>query len=187
MTAPRLVHSIAGGDIDAARRFGLTLIAECGLVFVPKYTTYQVRSMNLPECEECNNGKPHRLAIDPHIVYRYFDANDRLIYVGCTRSPKQRMDQHRMGSWWHSQSVRVRLLVFPNKEYARWKETQAIATENPRWNVRDRDRGLWTADDYADFLYALRQNGAALKRQEKVIAEAERRFQVDLNEIEVAA
>lgn len=185
--APREVHNVIGGDVRDARQFGLTLVAKCGLVFVPKYTMRQAAAMGLPECEDCHDGLPHRLPIDPHVVYRCYNAGGRLIYVGCTGMVQQRLDQHRISSWWWPQVARTRVLVFPNKDYALWQERIAIGEENPRWNIKGRQRALWAVEDYADLLCALRQNGASLARQNKVIDEAHRRFDVDLNEIEVAA
>lgn len=186
---PRMMHTVVGGDLDAARAFGLTVIAKCGKVWVPlsRHEYRHRRYNNLPECEECHSPTPHRLTIDPHVVYRHFDTAGRLIYVGCTNSIKQRTDQHRKSSWWFPQVARTRVLLFPNRDYALWKEREAIGAENPRWNLKGRVRDDWTAEDYADLLYAMRQNGASEKRQVAVISEAKLRHGVDIEDIEVAA
>lgn len=74
----------------------------------------------------------------PHYVYRCFDASGRLIYVGCTVNPVARLRAHRRHAWWGSQIASTRLIVFPNRRYARAMEWTAIVHERPRWNVKSR-------------------------------------------------
>lgn len=188
---PRKVHTIIGGDVDDALRFGLSLIAKCGMVFVPIHTAKEVKRLQLEDCPDCKSAdgryQPHRLPIEPHFVYRCFGADGRLLYIGCSVAPKTRLDQHRLTSWWYEQVAETRVTVFPNRDYALWKEAQAIAAENPRWNIKGRDRSTWTPGDYADLMFLLRQKGAAESRVQKVREEARDRLDVDLDAIEVSA
>lgn len=172
-------------SISEARDRQWPLIADCGTVWIPGQ---EWQTDDLPLCQRCKSAQGRPLATRgprhgrPTYVYRCYDADDRLIYVGCTVSPVQRMDQHRQTSWWHEQVARTRFIVFPNRDYALSMERQAIADENPRWNVRGRDRALWTADDYRDAHFAMLKKGAAETRVHKLRLEALRRFNLDLLE-----
>lgn len=183
-TQPRKLHTLVGGDLAAARTFGLTVIAKCGLVFVPKRND---STHGLELCDTCDSLTPHRLTIDPHFVYRCFDAEQRLLYVGCSVSPSQRIEQHRAKSWWWPQVARTRLLWFPNREYALHKEREAIAVEQPRWNIRDRDRTTWGPEDYSDLLHNMRRNRASDKSLARVRREAEDRFDISFVEFDRAS
>lgn len=125
----------------------------------------------------------------PYFVYRCFDADGRLIYVGCTFDPAGRISTHRTTSWWGHQVEAVRVLVFPSKEYALAKEREAIATENPRWNTKGRwaHRALWTGDDYADYYACFTMAGNAGTSYNKqhlvrVVREAKQRYGLRLTE-----
>ncbi|WP_202033167.1 DUF3039 domain-containing protein [Nocardioides sp. WS12] len=166
---------------DDARKNKHPLVADCGTVWIPGAAR---DTKSLPMCPECEVAYARRLMrpsdLRPHFVYRCFDGDDRLIYVGCSASPRQRMDQHRGSSWWFNQVERTRYVVFNDKDYALGKEREAIATENPRWNLKGRDRALWTAADYEDIHFAMIQNGASDKRLQKHADEARRRYSLDL-------
>lgn len=123
----------------------------------------------------------------PHFVYRCYDADERLIYVGCTVDPTGRIATHRTASWWGHEIDSVRLIVFPNKRYALRKEREAIADEQPRWNLKGRwnHRRLWTVDDYVDYRTALVMSGNVsgyynTRHLARVFAEAKHRYGVEL-------
>lgn len=179
----RLAHRTIAGDPDEAIKYGLTVMARCGLRFVPKTTNVS----GFDDCPECHAPGPLRTEGQPHWVYRHYDASDRLIYVGCSGAPKTRNEQHRATTWWFDQVARSRYTVYPNREYALEMERQAIAAENPKWNIRHRDRALWDADDYRDFYFLISQNGANTRRMDKVRDEAQRRYGIDLMDMEASA
>lgn len=67
-----------------------------------------------------------------HYMYRYFDADGRLLYVGCSMRPRVRWEEHK--SWrpqMTSQVARVRLVGPLNYDTARAIEKAAIETESP--------------------------------------------------------
>lgn len=143
-TGAREVHTITAGDIDAAIAHGLTVKAACGLVFVPKTK----RTTGLAQCSTCEEAAVEppelsRVESMPHFVYRHYDDEGRLLYVGCTVDPKTRLLGHQQNSWWFSQSVRVRQTVYPNKLHALRVEQETIAAERPIWNVRHQDFSSW--------------------------------------------
>jgi predicted GIY-YIG superfamily endonuclease len=95
-----------------------------------------------------------------HYVYRCYDAEDVLLYVGCTRNPKSRIAAHRRGStskasrWLSVTMTRVEVTgPFRGREAGREVERAAIRAELPVFNTQE------TATyDYAAWQY---QRGAA--------------------------
>ncbi|WVX88603.1 G-I-Y Y-I-G endonuclease [Gordonia phage CheeseTouch] len=90
-----------------------------------------------------------------HYVYRVFDAEQRLIYVGCTKNLFERLRAHQYNSWWAFQAAHVKAEVFPDKWVGRKAEREAIQVGRPRWNLNGRgDRRFWTSDEYCDYITA---------------------------------
>lgn len=71
-------------------------------------------------------------------VYRAFDAEDRLLYIGSSNNPASRMSDHEKHSPWWPFHTRMTLERHDTRAEARAAEALAIATEHPRWNVKDR-------------------------------------------------
>ena len=68
-------------------------------------------------------------------LYRYYDADDRLLYVGVSIHAAIRMTQHRVSKPWWNDVVRVQI------EHLTWEEAwagegEAVLNENPLYNVR---------------------------------------------------
>lgn len=98
---------------------------------------------------------------DSHYVYRCYDHNDRLIYVGVTKNVPQRMTLHRNrqsdSRWWQDQVAEVSVKEYGNRRDAEAMEEEAILTENPRWNVKIKDKTmhLWELSDFDDYFTSL--------------------------------
>lgn len=116
-------------------------------------------------------------------LYRCFDADGRLLYVGCTVNLRHRFDAHRRESWWTGMVARVRAEVYPESE-ARRRELYAIRSEGPRFNIAGRWalRFSWTESEYADYLLACEKalakgnSTAARKHVAAIRAEMAERF-----------
>jgi len=93
-------------------------------------------------------------------VYRIFDREGRLIYVGATMHPETRINTHRRSIWWGLDIHRIKIKVYPNRQLAADEERRAVQTEHPRWNLNLRNwKGpSWTIQTYRDFLTALERN-----------------------------
>lgn len=180
MSGIRYAHVTIAGNSEEALKHGLTVKAKCGLIFVPKAVGKETDAF--PPCSVCHKPKSVRSTGQPHFVYRCFDADGRLIYVGVTYTPLKRMEQHRGGAWWFEQVDQIKYTVWPDRARGLEMERRAIADENPRWNIRGRDRALWGADDYADFHTALTRNGASAQRVNRICDEARRRYSIELPE-----
>jgi hypothetical protein len=81
-----------------------------------------------------DGGAPERTAL-----YRFFDADDELLYVGISRDPAERWKQHRDKPWWRDVAMRV-VEWHDDRPSAERAERKAIQTEGPRYNVQHNQR-----------------------------------------------
>lgn len=73
-------------------------------------------------------------AHQPTSLYRFFDSDNRLLYVGITYHLEGRFDQHRYTKPWNK-IVRIEVATFPTRQAAQLAEQEAIRLEKPEWNV----------------------------------------------------
>lgn len=69
-------------------------------------------------------------------VYRAFDADGDLLYVGMTQRPRTRMQQHRRKADWWGDASRIRFSQYPTRNDALQAERSAIHSEKPVYNIR---------------------------------------------------
>jgi predicted GIY-YIG superfamily endonuclease len=67
-------------------------------------------------------------------LYRFFDADDRLLYVGISKFFEARLKQHYRNSSWFFDSATCTLEHFETREQVEHAESLAIRTENPIHN-----------------------------------------------------
>ena len=67
-------------------------------------------------------------------LYRHFDASGRLLYVGMSVNPVQRLAQH-YDSVWADEIARVDINYFSDRTTAAAAEREAILTEKPLHNI----------------------------------------------------
>jgi predicted GIY-YIG superfamily endonuclease len=70
-------------------------------------------------------------------LYRLYDADDRLLYVGVTRDVDRRLAAHRNDKPWWPQVARRSVEWFDERGDAAKAETQAIRSETPAYNIVD--------------------------------------------------
>lgn len=77
-----------------------------------------------------------RLAARPTLVYRFYDRQDKLLYVGITVDPEGRFRQHRSQNrhWWREVHHGI-FEEYGNREEAKYAEAVAMILERPRHNV----------------------------------------------------
>lgn len=68
-------------------------------------------------------------------LYRHFDGENALLYVGISLSTFTRLSQHRDHSQWFKKVARVSIEHFPTREEAIAAEKKAIKTEAPMFNI----------------------------------------------------
>lgn len=72
----------------------------------------------------------------PHVVYRFFGADDLLLYIGVTGSFGRRLEHHKCTREWFHQVQKITLVWYDNWETAAHAEVDAIVKENPVHNLR---------------------------------------------------
>ena len=71
-------------------------------------------------------------------VYRYWDAEGALLYIGASSCPIDRIAQHGWARESITDVVRVGIEWFDSRSDARRAEVAAIKAEHPRWNIASR-------------------------------------------------
>lgn len=67
-------------------------------------------------------------------LYRHYDAEGRLLYVGISLSASNRLEQHMAGSEWAASIETVKIKCYSTRQEALAAEKQAIKDERPIWN-----------------------------------------------------
>lgn len=70
----------------------------------------------------------------PHALYRFFDGEDRLLYIGITVNPGGRFGQHSDDKPWWSEIARIAMEPHPDRGAVLEAERRAIVSERPRYN-----------------------------------------------------
>jgi len=68
-------------------------------------------------------------------LYRHFDFEGRLLYVGISVSPMSRLGSHIDGSSWAKRITRVEIEWLDSEDEARTAERRAIRAERPEYNL----------------------------------------------------
>lgn len=92
-----------------------------------------------------------------HYVYRVYDADERLIYIGATSDLMKRWDAHEALSWWYELAERVDAEPYPTRYAAFAAEMVAIQEEQPAFNIRHRTDGPELTGADADLARQWRQ------------------------------
>jgi excinuclease UvrABC nuclease subunit len=71
----------------------------------------------------------------PTALYRHFDREGRLLYVGVSLSAIQRTKQHHTNAPWFREITRIELTWFGSRSSAELAEEHAIKAEKPLYNV----------------------------------------------------
>jgi predicted GIY-YIG superfamily endonuclease len=72
---------------------------------------------------------------EKHHLYRHFDAQENLLYVGISLDALQRLRAHRTASRWFDDISLVKMETFPSRAKALSAERAAIINEKPKHNV----------------------------------------------------
>jgi predicted GIY-YIG superfamily endonuclease len=72
----------------------------------------------------------------PTMLYRLFDTNDQLLYIGVTCNPPSRWESHRSDKPWWPLVARKELTTYPDRSAALTAEREAIVAERPLHNVQ---------------------------------------------------
>lgn len=78
----------------------------------------------------------------PTAVYRFYDADERLLYVGITDEPKRRWRWHSKNAIWWQYAERRVTVWYDNREAAALEEKRAIFEESPLYNIIGVSQGV---------------------------------------------
>ena len=70
-----------------------------------------------------------------HHLYRYYDKNNILLYVGISISAIYRLSQHKKHSIWFDDIATVKIETLASRDEAIDAEKKAISSENPLHNI----------------------------------------------------
>ena len=68
------------------------------------------------------------------ILYRFFDSEENLVYVGITNDWKHRFHDHERQARWWSEVAKVTFERYEDRESVSAAEIKAIKTEQPKYN-----------------------------------------------------
>jgi hypothetical protein len=71
---------------------------------------------------------------EEHLLYRFFDAEGVLLYVGLTYDLVQRFSQHSVERWWWGQWATVTATRYVSRAELEAAERKAIKSEKPLYN-----------------------------------------------------
>ena len=94
-------------------------------------------------------------------VYRIYDADDALLYVGITNNLTTRWSGHKSNPWWRVEGNRYDVRWYPTRAVAAMEEKHAIMTEDPKYNSLCRSSnaaepkypGVYSAKEIAEFFH----------------------------------
>jgi predicted GIY-YIG superfamily endonuclease len=72
-------------------------------------------------------------------LYRAFNTDDELLYVGISNNFMTRLHQHESRSKWHKLAAKMTLMHFDTRELAEEAELVAIRSEKPLFNKKDNE------------------------------------------------
>jgi predicted GIY-YIG superfamily endonuclease len=87
-------------------------------------------------------------------LYRFYDADRALLYVGISRNLADRWNWHRCKTDWYSRARYVALSFYPDRHDAFRAEASAIRAQNPLFNVLRCKPARSKKDRVDDSLYA---------------------------------
>ena len=70
-----------------------------------------------------------------YTLYRFFDEDETLLYVGQTTNPPRRFKEHAAAKNWWLNVASIDLEHFPDQQSLNYAERQAIVLEDPLHNI----------------------------------------------------
>lgn len=99
----------------------------------PRWKRSEVYAWKLAHREEFAHDETFELDTSTSL-YRHFDEQGKLLYVGISLSAVYRLKQHGSRSRWVSKICKVAIERFPTRDEAKEAEIRAIQSERPIYN-----------------------------------------------------
>ena len=91
----------------------------------------------------------------PTTLYRHFDSNDNLLYVGISVCAFKRLKEHKKYSKWSNKAVKMLHETFNTREEALIAERNAIKKERPLYNIIHNDGIIISKEEIDDLSYTV--------------------------------
>lgn len=82
---------------------------------------------------------------EQHTLYRFYDDENRLLYIGITVNPAGRFGRHSDDKDWWASVARIAMQPFPDRASVLEAERRAIITERPKHNKQHNKRVIEVA------------------------------------------
>ncbi len=122
---------------NGARHVRWECFCDCG-----RAATVGASDLRSGHTTTCGCRRYERLIGAEHVLYRLYDADDGLLYVGITNQWVRRESEHSRDKAWWSEVHRISHEVYPDRPTAMAAEKAAIRSERPVFN-RARYEGRW--------------------------------------------
>jgi hypothetical protein len=80
-------------------------------------------------------------------LYRHYDDQGKLLYVGVSKSTLIRLGRHEANAHWYERISQIKIEKHPSREAALEAERKAIQTENPLCNIQRRPVPIGATDN----------------------------------------
>lgn len=100
------------------------------------------------------------------VLYRLYDVDGRLIYIGSTSHMPDRIGKHRHQVWWLPLVAKMRVEIHPTIAAARQAEREAIIAEKPAYNIKHTGSSWSWGDRERHAELSLRERAVMRKWQE---------------------
>lgn len=95
-------------------------------------------------------------------LYRHFDCDGRLLYVGVSLSAIKRTAQHRQRASWFTEITRIEIEWHTSRSAAELAEKRAIKAERPLYNIKHNEAENGSSDQATP-----RANGPGTRKRRK--------------------
>lgn len=140
MSERRWLSPEAAADYLDVRVDALPRLVRAGRIPGPHPPKGTNRVWDREEIDRCLSGKrPAPSASSgpdgPTQLYRHFDVDGVLLYVGISLNALLRLAQHQAASAWFLEITRVEIELFADRSAALEAEKRAIRDERPKYNI----------------------------------------------------
>lgn len=112
----------------------------CGNWSLAEVLEWQMARLDAGKSASASDPRPVELAKGAFHLYRHFDRDNTLLYVGVSISALNRLAAHREHAPWFWRIARIEIQAFATREDSLIAERLAIQRERPQFNIQHSER-----------------------------------------------
>jgi predicted DNA-binding transcriptional regulator AlpA len=112
----------------------------CGTWSLAEVLEWQMARLDAGEASCCDDPEQVELAKGAFHLYRHFDRDGALLYVGVSISALNRLAAHREDAPWFWRIARIEVQAYATREASLIAERRAIQRERPQFNIQHSER-----------------------------------------------